>query len=519
MTAPATVPIDEAQQLLIHAVCRPREDAREAWRRWRQLVDFEAEVPSDRLLLLTALARRPEVIEGDPAARRIRGLYRRAWVSNQVLWQDASTALEALRDHAIPTAFFDGAAVVDALGDLGTRPLDAVDILVPPAHARGSLAVLGTAGWAVGTPSVPAVVDARTLAAASLATLYRPGGAGRLRLHWRAVDWAVGDAADADLWQASVARDGPGVGRRLHAGDLLLCLLVAGRGEEAGLSGWVVDAYRIIAAAPPGLAERLAHQARAYQQLRACIEALSVVAALTDPVACRPLLDRLHSTPAGVAERLGNRPGSPGRARRAIAAWSRHASGSTGWSQGLGQLVADRLDLPLAIRPAVTMMHVAVGRAPMAARLLGRSRPLARVHASAPPSLAVGSVVDFTDPVVLDSYGGPGWRRVTALGAPTKSNEARLVLPFDAQSLGPIELVLAFAADQRSPVLITVDDRPAGATPGRGGPARVTLALPARRSGRGTEVAFRSSDRRGAWPRSLFLILRSLEVTSGATAP
>ncbi|MGH9125090.1 MAG: nucleotidyltransferase family protein [Acidimicrobiales bacterium] len=519
MTAPTTVAIDEAQQLLIHAVCRPPEDAREAWCRWRQLVDFEAEVAADRLLLLTALARRPEVIDGDSVAGRIRGLYRRAWVSNQVLWQDATTALEALRDHAIPTALVDGAAVVDTLGDLGARPLDAVDILVMPTHAQGALAILGAAGWAVGTPPVPAAVDARTVGTASLATLYRPGETGRLRLHWRAVDRSLGDTADADLWHASVARHGPGPGRRLHAGDLLLRLLVAGRAEEAGPSSWVVDAYRVITTGPPDLGERLAHQARAYHQVRACIEALSVVAALTDPVACRPLLDRLHSATPGLGERLGDRPGSPGRPRRAIAAWSRYASGGTGWGHGLAELVADRLDLSLATRPAVTLLHVAVGRAPAAARLLGRSAPLARVHAPAPSTLAVGRVLDFTDPGVVESYGGPGWRGASDLGAHTKSNEARLVLPFDPESVGPVELVLTFAADQRSPVLITVDDRPAGATPGRGGPARVTLALPARRSGRATEVAFRSSDRRAVWPGYLFLILRSLEVTSGTAAP
>src|SRR5205085_1845464 len=95
-------------------------------------------------------ARRPALLRDEDAdvQGRIRGLYRRSWVQNQLLWQEAVPVLDALAARRIPVMLLKGAALRPFYeGDIGARPMYDIDILVSPEHTRAALDVLGAGGW------------------------------------------------------------------------------------------------------------------------------------------------------------------------------------------------------------------------------------------------------------------------------------------------------------------------------------------------------------------------------------
>jgi hypothetical protein len=106
-------------------------------------------------------------------------------------------------------------------------------------------------------------------------------------------------------------------------------------------------------------------------------------------------------------------------------------------------LVCDRLQLDLARRPAVAALRAATGRTRLVGRLARRAfGPL--VITASPPAvpLGAGTVLDFTVPLTLDQFAGPGWAATLPHGAVTRGSEACLVVPVD-EGLGRRGLVVS----------------------------------------------------------------------------
>ncbi|MCW5889822.1 MAG: nucleotidyltransferase family protein [bacterium] len=244
------------QELLLGACLRGGSDAISAWRRWRRRVDLDDVDPASfRLLpLLYRTLAKHGVADADLA--RLAGVYRWHWVRTQLQVRAAAQVLDRLTAAGVPTLVLKGGAVGPRYyGDQGVRPMDDLDVLVPPAHAAAAVALLRGDGWTARRPDVE-----RRLQFRHSADLQHADG-GAVDLHWRVFNEFGGTLdEDAASWDAAeplrlAGRDT----RALCATDELL--LACGHGlrwSPVAPVRWLADVATICATAGPQLdAERL----------------------------------------------------------------------------------------------------------------------------------------------------------------------------------------------------------------------------------------------------------------------
>ncbi len=138
-------------RLLLHAALDEAEAAMKAWRRWRELVEFDdLDEPENRLLPLVYRNLGTQLAD-DPVVGRMRGVYRLTWTRNQLLASAGAEAVRELAAQGVPTLLLKGAALsLLNYRDMGVRPMADVDVLVPPAQARIAMDCLLSAGWQAG---------------------------------------------------------------------------------------------------------------------------------------------------------------------------------------------------------------------------------------------------------------------------------------------------------------------------------------------------------------------------------
>src|SRR3954447_2727542 len=138
-----------AQLLVLHAALdQDTEQAHAAWQRWRRGVDFDdVDHGSTRLLPLVYRRLGPDAFDADVVGR-LKGLYRRSWSRNQLLFKRAAEAIELLGAAGIETLVTKGASLALLFyGDVGVRPMDDVDVLVALDRATHAIKALSAAGW------------------------------------------------------------------------------------------------------------------------------------------------------------------------------------------------------------------------------------------------------------------------------------------------------------------------------------------------------------------------------------
>lgn len=122
-----------AEQLLVlHAALDPAPAAAVAWQRWRQAIEFDdVDHGSTRLLPLVYRNLGAGAFD-EEVAGRLKGLYRRSWSHNQLIFKRAAGAIGVLEGAGIETLVTKGASLaLLSYGDVGVRPMDDVDVLVP----------------------------------------------------------------------------------------------------------------------------------------------------------------------------------------------------------------------------------------------------------------------------------------------------------------------------------------------------------------------------------------------------
>lgn len=311
----------EEQRLVLHAALDERGDALAAWGRWRHAVDFDAvDHGSTRLLPLVYRNLGADAFDAEVAGR-LKGLYRRSWSHNQLIFKRAAEAIEVLGAAGIETMVTKGASLaILSYGDVGVRPMDDVDVLVPISRTEDAIAALSTAGWS------PDHDDplARTQVHHSLG--FAGPDSGNLDLHWFSL-WQP--ASDAALWRASVPLELGGTETRAPAAaDQLLLACVHGTPwSPLPPFRWIADAATVIRSAGEELDwSHLVAEAERRRLTVAALAALDYLRrefALAIPAAA---LTQLRSLPTSrherAAFRAACRPDSPQRTLRM--AWDRY---------------------------------------------------------------------------------------------------------------------------------------------------------------------------------------------------
>lgn len=457
--------ISTGDLLLARVACSQGDAARDAWIEWRSQVPLD-DVSYACAALLAGLARRPELLVDDPDAGRLRGMARHCWASNNVLWGRVAPVLQALSKQGLSFAPLREAGLQAHSSRSEMHRLDVIDLLVPTREVRVTERVLSRLGWHPGA-------------------VWSDGEGGRIGIHDRAVPASRSTRADARVWLAA----GPApVGQSLQPVHLALHHLVTGETDVR----WLVGLHRLLSL--PGVAAELPLWLRAYGVVSASRPRLAMLNLLGGAPAVDCHRGSLDLVRAAVPR--------CGRAGRAAEQLLDHAGG-VGLHRAAASLLHERLDLDRSARPAATSVHALLGRSPLVARQLRRGGPLTRGRPGS-PALRPGDVVDLTDDAVARHHCGTGWWPPGPQGIASRSNEGRLWL----RLAEPGRLALVLHADQDLPVVVTVQDREAAQTPGRGGPAEVVLEAPAG----DVEIALRSSARRCAWPAPLFVVVRGVEV-------
>jgi len=294
-----------ADELLLQAVLAKGDEAARAWRAWamgERLEDLD--IGSQRLL--PALYRNLcEAGAGDdPALGVLRGAYRQSWYRNQLVFRTGAQLLELLYAAGIPTLVFKGAALAVAhYHDVGARPMQDIDILVPPQLARRALTAVERAGWRPVGPhprDVLAVFHATTLSRRSLLEV--------ADLHWQAFPHSA--AGEEDLWAAAVPLTLDGVRTQtLSPADHLLHVIGHGVAwNSVSPVRWVLDAMTILRSAEDGLDwDRFYAQAKRRELVYSVAELVAYLERFGVPEIPEATLQRLRSAPAGRSERALHR--------------------------------------------------------------------------------------------------------------------------------------------------------------------------------------------------------------------
>lgn len=365
------------QRLLLRAALLEPVGVRSAWQEWRRTGGSVESVDMATFRLLPLVYRSLETARvEDPDLPRLRGIYRHAWASNQRLAHPVGLALDSLRSNGIPTMLLKGAAVSLAhYRDLGARPMDDVDVLVPLHDAERALAMLEAEGWSM----LVSIGTSRILRSAHATPIVGPDGA-QIDLHWRVL---VESARDEDFWSAAAPAELGGAATLVPgpAEQLLHTCAHAMRHPAASLR-WIADAAVIIRSSGHAMdwGRLLAGVAARGVPLRTAT-ALSVLVELLGPAVPHEVLDELNAMPPGPYERiilrLALRPVTAGGFVQLWELYRRHladAGDDRMLSPDFLQYVADILQLPTRRAIATWLAKRAVSHANGRAALLSSGR-------------------------------------------------------------------------------------------------------------------------------------------------
>lgn len=236
------------QLQLLRVAFREPDDARASWERLRPELVLDDVWDAETYGLLPLVAQRLAALEiEDPVIPRLKGLHRREWYRNQLQLSRLSAVLRDLNRADIDTIVLGGVALaLRYYGDVGSRPMERVDVLVPTGRAADALRLLAGNGADHPSYRMPGLVSeqSRRLGWSSDTTV---------QLHWHLGAPFVlprrGLQSDDEFWEAAEHVDVAGVATRvLNPSDQLLHTVVGGLPDRGGpCTRWIADACVILA--------------------------------------------------------------------------------------------------------------------------------------------------------------------------------------------------------------------------------------------------------------------------------
>ena len=236
----------------------------------------------------------------DPLLPRLKGIYRKTWVTNNLLVERTRDLGDALRDAGIRALFIEGVMVARRFyPELGLRPSSSVDVLVDDRDAAAALDGLAHAGWHERPGSAKGSGVVRHL-------FDRGGNVCVLRTRL-AIDFVARNRqghAHTPLWEAAEWEDIGGLELLVPAPtDTLLAVCVShARAEGAPDVQWIADAKAVLEAEIDW--ERLLEIGFESQQGLRLRNAFRYLANLPGPSPPRFALERLTGAKTGGRERL-----------------------------------------------------------------------------------------------------------------------------------------------------------------------------------------------------------------------
>lgn len=141
-------PSDDDEALLRACLSLEAAPALAAWRSIEPALDIDV-LPGEgmRLLPLLGASLRAHGVES-PVLPRLRGMYRKAWMFNQILLARTGDIVRELDEAGVPSMVLKGCAIaLRFYGDIGLRPMGDIDVLVPAERIDEAVSRLTSRGW------------------------------------------------------------------------------------------------------------------------------------------------------------------------------------------------------------------------------------------------------------------------------------------------------------------------------------------------------------------------------------
>lgn len=305
-------PVGVQRELVRFCLAEDESTAAGAWRRFAEAADLDAlDAGSARLLPLAADRLARWRIE-HPEAARVKGTQRHAWAANQTTVRRLAVVLAAFREAGVPALLLKGLPLAFTVyPNPGARPMDDVDVLVPPERAREAIAVLERLGAEAvsAKPGEPRAGRPDPLGFMH-GTAFCVGGALNVDLHWHALEECCHAGADDGYRERKERLVVAGLGEawQLGPGDAFLHLCVHGlRANPVPSIRWIVDAALLVRARrdidwPQVAAEAV--RRRVVVPLRHAIDYLAEEQRAPVPEVVRAMM---AAQPAGWLERVAHR--------------------------------------------------------------------------------------------------------------------------------------------------------------------------------------------------------------------
>lgn len=289
------------QLLLLRAALLDPPAAYNAWVAWRQAAHLEAIDPGSLRLLPLVYRNLTRAGVVDPLLGKLKGVHRKTWCRNQLALRDVAESLRALEGAGIQLMLLKGQALSHVYyRDLGVRPMDDVDLLVPVEDAPAAAAILQGLGWR----AEPAWSE-HCVATFNETTFTNASGA-VIDLHWHLLPELCARNADDEFWAAARPTSVAGIHVvTLAPTDELFHACTHGvRWNRMSPLRWVADAHTILRSVPAEVSwERLVAVSQRHRltlPIRAALRYLRSQLGVAVPPAVFAELDRV---PVSVSER------------------------------------------------------------------------------------------------------------------------------------------------------------------------------------------------------------------------
>jgi hypothetical protein len=278
---------------------------------WRQQTDLDNLPPGFFDLMPMLYARLARLGLDDPWLRRLKGIYRRAFVANQAAFKTIKEIKNQLEAQQIPVLLSGGASLAAlTYPEVALRPVHLPTLTIPQAQARQALKTLAQTGW-------------RAIRTGRLEALQKTGQ--RLKnekgqaahLRWHVLDEIPHPAADADFWNLAQPATLNGDAFLVLPAEEQFLFACLARYQDGPLA--VLDAWMLAQARPlswPKL-EQYAAQYGFHLPVRQMLASLASNTGLEIP---SDLLARLHNHIPGPLEVILERIGQIEPARRGLPA-------------------------------------------------------------------------------------------------------------------------------------------------------------------------------------------------------
>lgn len=151
----------QQQRLLLRCAFGDDEEVATTWGRLRPTLEFDRLDEGSHALIPLVYRSLTRARVDDPLLPRMKGVYRKTWYANQLLFGAGATALTALSDAGVEALVVNGGALVATqYGESGLRRVPHLEVVVREADTTKACRTLGAVGW-VTSPDPDTVPAAR----------------------------------------------------------------------------------------------------------------------------------------------------------------------------------------------------------------------------------------------------------------------------------------------------------------------------------------------------------------------